>query len=165
MEVKRYPDLKSNTYSLEVNKIFTLSTETLYKAWTVEIDHWFAVPGSFLSNGPMVNNTFFWETEMKSEDTKIVERYPHYGRFLQLIPNKLIEITWLTGPMGTKGAETIVKISMEQIKDQVQLTLNHSGFIDKLSKDKHNEAWPIVLNLLENIYKQKLSNVYITNTN
>jgi len=47
-----------------------------------------------------INKVFYFETDFGGK------RYPHYGRFLKLQPNALVEITWLK--VATLGAETVV---------------------------------------------------------
>jgi uncharacterized protein YndB with AHSA1/START domain len=59
------------------------------------MDHWFAEPGMVLMKAE-VNAVFFWMTHHAGAF------HPHYGRFLRLEPDQLVELTWLTGP---KGAE------------------------------------------------------------
>lgn len=45
-----------------------LSPDVLFRAWTQQIDRWFAAPGTAL-----------------------------YSRFLRLEPSRLVELTWVTG--------------------------------------------------------------------
>jgi len=98
---------------------------------------------------PEVNAVFFFETEFRPERQPTVERHPHYGRFLRLIPDKLVELTWVTGPGGTDGAETIVTVELKPIGRATRLTLKHAGFAAEEARDRHRQAWPLVLAQLE----------------
>jgi uncharacterized protein YndB with AHSA1/START domain len=117
----------------------------LYLAWTERIDQWFAQPGTVLMR-PMVNEPFFFET--LHEET----RQPHYGRFLRLEKDSLIELTWVTGPSGTRGVETLVTIELISKGRGSHLRLTHAGFADEEARDIHAEAWPLVLDVLDKAF-------------
>ncbi len=152
-EIFREPDLSNRLFNLTVERLMNLKPETLFNAWTNEFDVWFAAPNSVLTQGK-VNTPFFFETEFRPDENSDLQRSPHYGRFLKLITNQLIKLTWVTGAGGTKGSETIVTVELTPKEEKTLLKLTHSGFPDEESKNGHQQAWPMVLEQLEKRYTE-----------
>lgn len=132
------PDVSTNPYRFTVERTMRATPAALYRAWAEQMDRWFATPGTLLMKAE-VNAVFFWEVQHEGN------RYPHYGRFLRLEPDQLVELTWLTGPNGTKGAETVVTVELAPEGEGTCLRLTHAGFVDQESRDQHEQAWPSVL--------------------
>jgi uncharacterized protein YndB with AHSA1/START domain len=136
------PDLSSRPHALTIERTMTTPPDLLFHAWTQQFDRWFAAPDTVVMRAE-VNAPFFFATQYAGA------LQPHYGRFLRLEPSRLVELAWLTGAAGTKGAETVVTVEFTPSGSGTRLRLTHAGFLDEASRDQHREAWPLVLDQLD----------------
>lgn len=148
MEPITVPDLSARPHGFKVERLMESSAEVLFAAWTEKFDEWFAAPGTLIMKAE-INSVFFFETVFKTEEDLVEQRHPHYGRFLRLIPDRLIEFTWVTGAGGTEGAETVVTIELEPRGNGTYLSLTHKGFPHEKSKSRHDSAWKMILEHLD----------------
>lgn len=140
----QHPDLTDRPHSLQVERVMISHPSDLYDAWTQWFELWFAARGS-VSMVAEVNAPFFFQTDFDGR------RHPHYGRFLRLEHDRLVELTWVTS--GTLGAETVVTVelipALPPHSETTLLRLTHAGFPNSELKDQHAAAWPAVLDQLD----------------
>lgn len=116
-----------------------------YDAWTVGWGLWFADPAS-VHTTPTVGAPFCFDVVPPPPRDGIPARHAHYGRYLELAPHSLIRCTWVTGPSGTGGVETVLTIALRSDgATGTHCTLTHEGFASAEAASKHGTAWPLVL--------------------
>ena len=139
------PDLSSRPLQATCERTVLARPEDVYTAWTERLDTWFAQAGT-LDMVPEPGRPYFFYNRDEWG------RHPHYGRFLDVVENELIEMTWLTGngtSEGTQGAETVLRIEIVPGDGATEVRLSHSGFVSEASRDGHQENWPLALEILE----------------
>ena len=142
------PDLSTRPLSMTVERVMKAKANAIYEAWTEKFDAWFAQPGELLMT-PEVDKPFFFYNR------RDWGRHAHYGRFLALKKNELVEMAWVTGEGGTEGAETVIRVELFAQDDGTLLRLTHSGFGSETSRDAHEENWPEGLETLDDVLSQQ----------
>jgi uncharacterized protein YndB with AHSA1/START domain len=140
------PDLSARPHTLTVERHMKASPAAVYRAWTEQFDSWFAAPGRIRMRAEE-DEPFYFETEHEGS------RHAHYGRFLALKSNQLVELTWMTGVPGTAGAETVVTVTLMPSDTGTHVRLTHGGFHDEAGVKQH-EAWKPLLARLEAVLSQ-----------
>ena len=121
------------------------SSEQVFIAWTEGLERWFAQAGTLAMVPEPGRPYFFYNRDEWG-------RHPHYGRFLDVVTNQLIEMTWVTGDgtaEGTEGAETVLRIELIPRGEATLVRLTHSGFVSERARDGHAENWPLALASLD----------------
>jgi hypothetical protein len=133
-----------NSHEIEVEQHLFARPADIYLAWTEQFDRWFAQPGTVVMRA-QVGEPFRFEAVHEGT------HYPHFGRFLALEPDLLVEMSWVTGQNGTWGAETVVKLEIFAADSGSRLRLTHSGFYEAAAAIQHADAWPQVLRHLDDV--------------
>lgn len=147
------PDLSARPLQTSCEYTVRGRPEDVYTAWTRGLDTWFAQAGTLTLVAEPGRPYFFYNREAWG-------RHPHYGRFLEVRANQLVEMTWMTGngtTEGTEGAETVLRIELVPRGSATDVRLTHSGFVSEKSRDSHAENWPLALEILDELLAQSAS--------
>lgn len=136
------PDLSSRPFSMTLVHAMKADAASIYDAWTRSFDTWFAQPGELVME-PEVGSLFFFYNRHDWG------RHAHYGRFLELVENERVRMTWLTGAPGTYGDETVIEVELTPQGDGTLLRLTHSGFGTREACKGHEDNWPAALDTLD----------------
>lgn len=134
------PDLSTRPLRMNITCTLAVPPATVFAAWTKHLDRWLAAPGTILVT-PAVNTAFYFETHHETADG--LARQPYYGRFLRLVRDELIELTWLS--TGTQHTETVITIGLTAVDAGTQVKLTHAGFPNQELMQAHETAWPMFL--------------------
>jgi len=139
------PDHSARPLKMTWEGFLDASPAKVYEAWTSKFDSWFAQPGAMFMT-PEVDRPYFFYNRNEWG------RHPHYGRFLELIANEVVEMTWMTGNganEGTEGAETVIRLELSPKGTGTAVRFSHSGFVNERSLVGHRENWPLAFKDLE----------------
>lgn len=139
------PELSNRPLRVTCEHRINAKPSEVYAAWTTRFDSWFAQAGT-VAMVPAPGRPYFFYSR---DDWG---RHPHYGRFLELKEDELIEMTWMTGngtAEGTEGAETVLRIELVANGGCTDVRLVHSGFASEKARDGHQENWPLALEILD----------------
>jgi uncharacterized protein YndB with AHSA1/START domain len=128
--------------ALQTERQMDATAAQVHEAWAGGFGRWFAEPDTVLMRGE-VDAPYFFETLHDGV------RYPHYGRFIELVRGRRVAMTWTNSVVG--GAETVVAVEMVDSASGCALVLRHGGFPDEETRDQTAEAWPHVLDHLDQI--------------
>jgi uncharacterized protein YndB with AHSA1/START domain len=141
-DVSADPSPSEERHSFVMERAMASSAQEVFDAWTSHFDSWFASPGEVAMNA--VPGEPYWFNVVHEG-----QRYAHYGKFLRVEEGRLIEQTWVTGRNGTDGAETVVRVELTPTQEGTILRLEHGGFYDETSAQRHRDSWPMILEHLD----------------
>ena len=132
-------------HALTITRTSPRSAAVLYRAWTTGWSSWFAEADTARIRAEP-GEPFYFDVTQRFTDAHDPVRHPHYGRFLRLVPDAHVSLTWVTGAGGTAGAGTTLTVHLDAIAgDFTQVTLTHEGFATAQARDAHETAWPMIL--------------------
>jgi uncharacterized protein YndB with AHSA1/START domain len=124
-----------------VSRTIPASAEKVFDVWinpTSPGGPWFGAEHCTLN--PVVGGLFYLSVKHENR------LWPHYGRFTRLDRPRLIEHTWVSE--ATKGAESMVTITLEPRGEEMEFTLRHSGIPDDEMGRQHKQGWEWILSML-----------------
>ena len=128
------------SHEVQVEASLRASADQIYHAWTREWASWFGLATEAVMQ-PEVGAPFWFAPTHEGK------RYPHYGRYLRLEQDRLIDHTWANEP--TRGVETRVTVELTPEGEGTHVRLTHGGFGDRASAKGHEANWPHVLTYLD----------------
>ena len=126
---------------ITVARTIPASAENVFDVWINPNSPggpWFGAERVILN--PVVDGLFYFAVKHEGRT------WPHYGRFLQIDRPRQVEYTWMSE--ATKGAESIVTVTMGPRGEETEVTLRHSGVPDDELGRQHKDGWTWMLSAL-----------------
>jgi uncharacterized protein YndB with AHSA1/START domain len=129
-------------FECAVPRVIRARADRLFRAWTdpEKARPWLTNGGDLILQ-PHVGGLFFLDMVYNGHT------YPHYGRYLQVVTDTLLEFTWMS--QGTLGKESLVRVAFEPQGESTKLTITHSGLPDEKNRADHEGGWTEILGWLE----------------
>jgi len=131
-----------NLTDITVTRTIPASPEKIFDVWLDPKSPggpWFGTKRAILN--AVVDGLFYHAVEHQGRV------WPHYGRFTQLDRPRKIEHTWMSE--ATKGAESVVTVTLEPRGDQTEVTIHHAGVPDDEMGRRHKDGWTWILSMLQ----------------
>ena len=126
---------------ITVARTIPASAERIFDVWMdpkIPGGPWFRAERVILN--PVVDGLFYIAVKHEGRT------WPHFGRFLEIDRSRRVEHTWMSE--ATKGAESVVTVSMEPRGDQTEVTIHHAGLPDDEAGRLNKEGWTWILLIL-----------------
>jgi len=139
-----------NFTDITVTRTIPASAEKVFDVWIDQNSPggpWFGAERVILD--PVVDGLFYFAHKHEGRI------WPHYGRFTKVNRPRLVEYTWMSE--ATKGAESVVTLTLEPRGEQTEVTLRHSGVPDDELGRRHKEGWTWILSALADAFASRRS--------
>ena len=127
--------------SVKMTRVIKASRERVFEAWTNprSMMKWFGTPTTTVlgvTMDPRVGGQYVIETTGGSEQQTVMRVE---GIFTEIVPVERVAFTWNAG--WAPGERTLVTVSLREVSDGTEMTLEHSGFMSEPSKSAHQRGW------------------------
>jgi len=126
---------------LRLARLFPVSTDRLFQALMneAEVAAWLHPAGMTCAEcrWPARVGTN-WRLVLVNSDGR---RFPVGGRFLEIVPSRLVRLTWIWEEHDYAGIETIATLSVEPKAEGTLLTLEQQGLPDEKARRAHAQGF------------------------
>ena len=126
---------------ITVSRLIPAAAEQIYDVWMNPKKPggpWFGCERVIIN--PVVDGLFYHAVKHEGRI------WPHFGRFVRLDRPNRAEFTWMSE--ATKGAESVVTVTLEPRGDQTEVTIRHAGVPDDDLGRQHEQGWTWMLTTL-----------------
>jgi len=139
--------------TLVVERVFRATPEKVFAAWTdpIQLAKWWGPEGMFAPDVEMDARTGgAWRTVMANDDGM---RVTVSGRYREVSPPDRLVMTWgWQQEDGTRGHETEIVLTLEDVPEGTRLRLVQSVFETADDRNRHGMGWNSSFNDLERVF-------------
>lgn len=132
--------------SLKIKTQLPFTPREIFDAWSKPkiIEQWLRPKPNWTatcSNDFKVGGTI--NLKMTTDDGS---SYPHIGKYIEIIPDQKIVLTW----SGKELQDTLITLELKMLAGETELTLSHELFPKEEFRDTYHTGWQVCL---ENLAK------------